>query len=224
MSRHRPSLQRSHSWGLAGVRTAALLTLILGVVGGLYLADQKAKQDAASALKAREAALVVNAIAWNKQNNQDRALEAAAVAAEKKRLEEQAAADAARKKAEAEASRSNRPSNPVPFGPIPESCNAYSGNRAIGCALVLERGWDMQQMVCLERLWTKESGWNEHSSNNSSGAYGIPQALPGDKMATYGSDWRDNPATQIKWGLSYISGRYGNPCGAWSFFQSHNWY
>ena len=224
MSRHQPSLWRSHSWGLAGVRTAALLTLILGVVGGLYLADQKAKQDKASASKAQEAAFVASSIAWNKQNNSDRALEAAAVAAEKQRQAEAAAAEAARKKALQEASRSSRPSKPAPFGPIPDSCNAYSGNRAIGCALVLQAGMEMQQMVCLERLWTKESGWNEHSSNGSSGAYGIPQALPGNKMATVGADWRDNPATQIKWGLSYISGRYGNPCGAWSFFQSHNWY
>ncbi len=230
MSRHRESLHPSHSWGLAGVRTAALLTLILGVVGGLYLADQKVKQDNAHALKAQQERLAANVVAWSGQKNQDRALEAAAIAAEKKRQEEaaaqaaaQAAEEAARKKAAEEASRSSRP-NPVPFGPIPDSCNAYTGNRAIGCALVLEAGMAMEQMVCLEHLWTKESGWNEHSSNGGSGAYGIPQALPGDKMATFGSDWRDNPATQIKWGLSYIKSRYGDPCGAWSFWQGHNWY
>jgi len=230
MSRHRQSLRLSHSWGLAGVRTAALLTLILGVVGGLYLADQKNKQDAAKALKTREAAQLVAA---GKQNTY-RFLQAAGVAAQQKwhheealaQAAEQAAAEAARKKAEEEASRNTRPSKPtvVPFGPIPDSCNAYSGNRAVGCALVLQAGMDMQQMVCLERLWTKESGWNEHSSNGGSGAYGIPQSLPGSKMAAYGDDWRDNPATQIKWGLSYIAGRYGDPCGAWSFFQGHNWY
>jgi hypothetical protein len=227
MSRHRQSLQPTQNWGLAGVRIAALLTLVLGVVGGLYLADQKQKQDAASALKAQqaqEAALTANVIAWTTQNNEDRALEAAAAAAEKKRQEEVAAAEAARKKAEEEASRSSRPKTFVPFGPIPESCNAYSGNRGIGCAIVLQQGMDMQQMVCLERLWTKESGWNEHSSNGGSGAYGIPQALPREKMASFGDDYLDNPATQIKWGLSYIKGRYGDPCGAWTFFQGHNWY
>ena len=58
----------------------------------------------------------------------------------------------------------------------------------------------------------------------SSGAYGIPQALPGSKMASAGSDWRTNPKTQIKWGLGYISGRYGDPCGAWSHFLRKNWY
>ena len=57
-------------------------------------------------------------------------------------------------------------------------------------------------------------------SNSSSGAYGIPQALPGSKMASEGSDWQTNPATQIKWGLGYIEGRYGSPCKAWSHSQS----
>jgi hypothetical protein len=227
MVRHRRSLQPTRNWGLARVRLAALLTLAVGSAGGLFLADQQKKHDAASASEAQQAqaALAANVTAWSGQNNQDRALEAAAVAAEKKRQEEAAAAEAARKKAEEQASRGSRPSTPsVPFGPIPESCNAYTGNRAIGCALVLAAGLEMQQMVCLERLWTKESGWNEHSYNRGSGAYGIPQALPGDKMGAFGSDWRDNPATQIRWGLSYIKGRYGDPCGAWSSFQSHNWY
>ena len=61
-------------------------------------------------------------------------------------------------------------------------------------------------------------------AQNPSGAYGIPQALPGDKMAAYGSDWQTNAATQIKWGLAYIAGRYGTPCDAWSFWQSNGWY
>jgi hypothetical protein len=60
--------------------------------------------------------------------------------------------------------------------------------------------------------------------NESSGAYGIPQALPGSKMGTVASDWRTNPATQIKWGLGYIKSRYGSPTNAWNFWLSHNWY
>jgi hypothetical protein len=111
-----------------------------------------------------------------------------------------------------------------PAGPVPESCSDYSGNRATGCALLLEWGFSLDQMSCLDSLWTRESGWNERASNSSSGAYGIPQALPGDKMAAYGDDWQTNPATQIKWGLNYIENRYGTPCGAWGFFQSNNWY
>ncbi len=85
-------------------------------------------------------------------------------------------------------------------------------------------GWGDGQFACLNSLWAKESGWNHRAANPSSGAYGIPQALPGSKMAAFGSDWRTNPATQIKWGLHYIDGRYGSPCSAWSTAQSKGWY
>src|SRR5262249_25147040 len=87
---------------------------------------------------------------------------------------------------------------------VPASCNAYTGNRAFGCALLLAAGYGLDQMPCLDKLWTRESQWTTSSTNKTSGAYGIPQALPGDKMAAYGSDWRTNPVPQIKWGLSYI--------------------
>jgi hypothetical protein len=79
-------------------------------------------------------------------------------------------------------------------------------------------------MTCLDRLWTKESGWNHKAENKSSGAYGIPQALPGNKMAAHGADWRTNPVPQIAWGLAYIKNRYQTPCGAWAHFQRTNWY
>jgi uncharacterized protein YabE (DUF348 family) len=85
-------------------------------------------------------------------------------------------------------------------------------------------GWDDTQFNCLVTLWGHESGWNVHSTNRSSGAYGIPQALPGSKMGSSGPDWQNNATTQITWGLGYIAGRYGTPCGAWSYWQSHNWY
>lgn len=206
-----------------------MLTLVLGVTGGLYLADYRAERDAASAQalfeaeQAEQAVLRANVLAWSKRNAQERAEKAAAEAAEKARLEAEAAAEAARKRAEEEASRKTV-NRTVVVGPIPESCNEYTGNRAIGCALMLEAGFALDQMPCLEKLWTKESGWNHLSSNGSSGAYGIPQAVPGSKMATVGDDWKTNPATQIKWGLGYISGRYKTPCGAWQFFQNNNWY
>ncbi|MEZ5098039.1 MAG: hypothetical protein R2731_19335 [Nocardioides sp.] len=69
-----------------------------------------------------------------------------------------------------------------------------------------------------------ESGWRVNADNPYSSAYGIPQALPGSKMASAGPDWATNPVTQIRWGLGYIRDRYGSPCGAWSFKRSHNWY
>lgn len=97
-------------------------------------------------------------------------------------------------------------------------------NQRIGKELAAARGWDGRQWNCLRDLWIKESGWSTRSSNSSGTAWGIPQALPGSKMAKFGSDWRTNPVTQIKWGLHYIDNRYGTPCKAWGHFQSHNWY
>ena len=86
-------------------------------------------------------------------------------------------------------------------------------------------GWGSDdQWTALENLWTRESGWNYKAENPSSGAYGIPQSLPGSKMATVGKDWRTNPETQIRWGLDYIKARYGGPKRAWAHFQANNWY
>lgn len=85
-------------------------------------------------------------------------------------------------------------------------------------------GWSASQFSCLQPLWQRESGWSVSASNPSSGAYGIPQALPGSQMASTGSDWQTNAATQIRWGLQYIQGRYGSPCGAWSHEGANGWY
>ena len=85
-------------------------------------------------------------------------------------------------------------------------------------------GWGADQFSCLNSLWQKESGWNPYAMNPSSGAYGIPQSLPGTKMASVGDDWRTNPATQITWGIEYMKDRYGSPCSAWGFKSSHGWY
>ncbi|MFE3578282.1 aggregation-promoting factor C-terminal-like domain-containing protein [Streptomyces vinaceus] len=80
------------------------------------------------------------------------------------------------------------------------------------------------QWNCLQQLWDRESGWRYWADNPNSTAYGVPQALPGSKMDAFGDDWRTNPVTQIKWGLSYIDGQYGTPCGAWTHFLNNNWY
>lgn len=96
-------------------------------------------------------------------------------------------------------------------------------NKALGQQMAAARGWSAE-WGCLEKLWDKESHWNERAMNRSSGAYGIPQSLPGSKMASAGADWQTNPATQIKWGLGYIAGRYKSPCGAWAHSQSVGWY
>ena len=86
--------------------------------------------------------------------------------------------------------------------------------------------WDSAEFVCLVGLWNAESGWSWSATNPSSGAYGIPQSLPGWKMASAGSDWLTNPATQITWGMNYIRSVYGSPCRAYDRFlsRSPHWY
>jgi Transglycosylase SLT domain len=85
-------------------------------------------------------------------------------------------------------------------------------------------GYSSGQFSCFNDIIMRESKWDINATNPSSGAYGIPQALPGSKMASEGSDWRTNPATQIIWGIKYMKDRYGSPCAAWSFKSAHGWY
>ncbi|MDQ1741881.1 MAG: resuscitation-promoting factor RpfB [Pseudonocardiales bacterium] len=93
----------------------------------------------------------------------------------------------------------------------------------IAAGMVAARGWGSEQFNCLVSLWNKESGWRTNAYNPS-GAYGIPQALPGSKMASAGADWQTSARTQISWGLGYIAGVYGTPCSAWAHSQATNWY
>ncbi|MEP6841928.1 MAG: lytic transglycosylase domain-containing protein [Pseudolysinimonas sp.] len=113
-----------------------------------------------------------------------------------------------------------KPVRRAPAAGIPDPGTA----QAIALEMLTARGWDSSQFDCLVALWNRESHWNVYSHNTGSGAYGIPQALPGEKMASAGADWATNPATQITWGLGYIAGRYGTPCGAWNHSQATGWY
>ncbi|QHO90417.1 hypothetical protein CWT12_02395 [Actinomyces sp. 432] len=96
--------------------------------------------------------------------------------------------------------------------------------QSIAKSMMSSYGWDDSQFSCLVSLWNRESGWNYQAQNPSSGAYGIPQSLPGSKMSSVASDWATNPTTQITWGLGYISERYGSPCSAWAHSESTGWY
>lgn len=120
------------------------------------------------------------------------------------------------------ASSSSNSSAATTSAPVAAAATPGSA-QAIGAQLVAARGWGTDQYNCLVSLWNKESGWNVYASNPS-GAYGIPQALPGSKMASVGADWQTSAATQITWGLNYIQGRYGTPCGAWAHSVANNWY
>ena len=91
-------------------------------------------------------------------------------------------------------------------------------------ALMPQYGLQPSQFECIDRIWTQESNWNVHADNPHSSAYGIPQALPGSKMASVGSDWKNSAETQIRWGLQYIKSRYGSACSAWAFKSSHGFY
>jgi hypothetical protein len=106
---------------------------------------------------------------------------------------------------------------------LPTDVNPNS-NRGLGYHLMLQFGVAADQWQYLDALWQRESGWNHLAKNASSGAYGIPQSLPGSKMADVAPDWRTNAETQITWGLAYIAARYDNPQGAWEQSQRVGWY
>ena len=102
---------------------------------------------------------------------------------------------------------------------------ATSGSpEQIAEAMLGSFGWSSSQFSCLYPLWQHESGWSVTAENPGTGAYGIPQAMPGAKMASAGPDWQTDAATQIRWGLEYIKGMYGSPCGAWDHEQATGWY
>jgi len=108
---------------------------------------------------------------------------------------------------------------PIVSAPPPNPGTAQS----IAYNMLGSFGFSTSQFGCLDNIWSRESGWR-YDAANASGAYGIPQALPGSKMASAGPDWQTNPATQIRWGLGYIKGRYGTPCQAWAAWQAQGWY
>ncbi|GAB3645291.1 lysozyme family protein [Glycomyces tarimensis] len=223
-----------------GSKLAAVLVLALGAVIAVNAAtDDVAEEDSrhpsqAAAEQQAEAEAAFEEVRYRHVNyiaetaGADVATKAEAVAdyalAKADGLDdaETAAQEAAEAEEAAAIEEAAQNANPTSVD-IPASCDEFSGNRATGCAIALDSGFDLEQFGCLEALWTRESGWNEYAAN-SIGAYGIPQALPGSKMSSEGSDWETNPVTQINWGLGYIAGRYGTPCSAWEHSENNGWY
>ncbi len=142
------------------------------------------------------------------------AAQAAARARAARLAAQQAAAQAAQQAAAS--------SPPAAVAPAPVPVPAGSAQQ-IAMSMLGAYGWSSSQFSCLNELWTRESGWSV-TAENPSGAYGIPQALPGSKMASAGADWATSATTQIRWGLGYIRGLYGSPCGAWSHEEATGWY
>lgn len=124
----------------------------------------------------------------------------------------------------------SNPSTPNSGTGVFSGSTSATGNKKIAQQLAIQMGhgdWTTgKQWSDWVSLWDGESGWSEKAYNSSSGATGIPQALPGDKMASAGSDWKTNPSTQIKWGIGYIADRYGSPSAAYAAWlsRSPHWY
>jgi hypothetical protein len=211
----------------------AIGLLVLSLVGGYWLSVNRETQRRDAAFDAAQRGDLadlnqhkIDAAAQWQANAPQRAArddaQAKADAVAQAAAEQAKSADEAARRQQA-ASRGGQ-GRTAPAVPIPASCSAYSGNQAIACAILPQFGFGIDQMPCLVPMWNHESHWNEKAVNRSSGALGIAQASPPEKMAQFGADYRTNPATQIKWGLSYVKSRYNSPCGAWSFWQAHGWY
>ncbi|MBC7441107.1 MAG: hypothetical protein H7311_01025 [Ramlibacter sp.] len=139
---------------------------------------------------------------------------------------EAAAAEQARAAAAQAADAAAAQASQAVVAPAPSSGGGNSPDAARATARAMAAsnyGWGDSEFSCLNQLWERESGWS-YTAYNPSGATGIPQALPGSKMATAGSDWATNATTQIAWGLGYISAGYSTPCSAWAHSEANNWY
>jgi hypothetical protein len=188
--------QVANSAKLDGAGTLAPQVQISKVMSAL-------RQDQITALVAQQTAARQAA-----RRKQEAARRAAAEAAA-----DQAAQEQAQQQPEQQ-SQASPPPAPAPSGSAQQ----------IAMGMLGSYGWSSGQFSCLASLWNQESGWNIYATNPVSGAYGIPQALPGSKMASAGADWQTDAATQIRWGLSYIKSLYGSPCGAWGHEEADGWY
>ncbi|GAA1636541.1 lytic transglycosylase domain-containing protein [Microbacterium flavum] len=201
-----PSLTAEASTATQTVREQAAM-----LRGRLDAAVAKKAEEEAAAKAAAEAAAAA-------------AAQAAAEAAAAQAAAEAEAAAAAKAAEEQSSSSSSSSSSGGSSAPSVDVNVDPASAQGIGRSMAASSyGWGDDQFACLLSLWNRESGWRVNAAN-SSGAYGIPQALPGSKMASAGADWQTNPATQIAWGLGYIAGRYGSPCSAWDHSESNGWY
>ncbi|GHE24250.1 transglycosylase SLT domain-containing protein [Streptomyces thermodiastaticus] len=191
--------------------TAADVTLLADIPAG-----QQAQVQTASLTQQADAQAIA-ADASAKKNAEEAARKAAAETAFAKKAEAEKAAKEAKEREELAkaASRSARDASSFPV----QASYTVAQIQAMARQMV-----PAGQFQCFSNIVSHESGWNYQAVNASSGAYGLFQALPAGKYASAGADWRTNPATQIKWGLNYMNGRYGSPCAAWNFWAANHWY
>ncbi|MFH9731927.1 transglycosylase SLT domain-containing protein [Streptomyces sp. NPDC017260] len=223
----RPKLPH-YSWRQMRIASAAALTVLLTTASLAQPADAEPPEPAPAhtALPALDQALTASHHTAGHTLKAQSAAQSAAhreaaakarKAQQEREARQRAARAAARAKAqarEAEQQRTDRSaSRPQATTATVSGARTYARSRL-----------STAQYECLSAVLTRESGWNHRAVNPSSGAYGLFQALPPSKMSSAGSDWRTNPLTQMRWGLSYMESRYGSPCGAWNFWQKNHWY
>ena len=185
------------------------------------LADSMQSERAAakaSAAKAAEQAAAARKAAEQAAARRQAASAAAARKAADAAAARQAAADQAAQQAQDQPTEQAQPAQQATV-----TVTAGSAQQ-VAEQMLSQFGWSPSQFGCLDPLWAEESGWQVTAENPGSGAYGIPQALPGSKMASAGADWETDAATQIRWGLTYIKSLYGSPCGAWAHEEADGWY
>ncbi len=198
--------------------TAADATLLAGIPAGQNVQAQSASltQQAETQTEAADAAA--------KKDAEEAARKQAAEDATAKK---EAAEEKAKKEAEEKAAKERADKEEVASRSATRDASSFAVKGSYSVAEVKAMARQMvpgDQFQCFSNIVNNESTWDYTATNASSGAYGLVQALPGTKMSSAGDDWRTNPATQIKWGLSYMNERYGSPCGAWSFWQANQWY
>ncbi|MGW7005059.1 aggregation-promoting factor C-terminal-like domain-containing protein [Streptomyces sp. NPDC054933] len=223
--------------GIAVASATAVTTVgaVVGVASGseptAAAMQPVADTTALDNIDAGQQATVQAASLTEQVQTQQAAADAAAKQQAAENARKQAAADAAKKKADAEAAAkakaehdaqqaASRDQQRQSLSTLSSGDYSVAGIQAMAQQIV----GDSTQFQCFSHIVNEESSWNYQATNASSGAYGLVQALPGSKMASAGADWQTNPATQIKWGLSYMDSRYGSPCAAWQFHLANGWY
>ncbi len=216
-----PSGSSGPAAGRAHEADAGSLLTVTGQTLQMQAFEQSTASQALQAYQLRDQAAELSAAHWNTA----RAQAARKLAARKLAAQEAATAQATQNTAtQNTATQNTGTAQPTPSATASAAPVASGSPQQIAQAMLGSFGWSSSQFSCLDPLWAHESGWSVTAYNAGSGAYGIPQALPGSRMASAGPDWQTNAATQIRWGLEYIKGTYGSPCAAWDHEQATGWY
>jgi hypothetical protein len=220
-----PAAGRAHEAGAGSLLTVTGQTLQMQAF------QQSTASQAPQAYQPGDQAVPLSAAHWNTARVlaarvlAAQVLAAQVLAARKLAAQEAAAAQATQNTAtQNTATQNTGTAQPTPSATASAAPVASGSPQQIAQAMLGSFGWSSSQFSCLDPLWAHESGWSVAAYNAGSGAYGIPQALPGSRMASAGPDWQTNAATQIRWGLEYIKGTYGSPCAAWDHEQATGWY